>query len=113
MHELSLCLSMVELIEQQARQHQARRVIKVWIEIGALACIEEQALRFSFASATRDTVAEGCELILGHQAAKAWCWDCCQEVTVETHGSACLECGSYALRIESGESLRLRQLEVE
>ncbi|VTR15067.1 hydrogenase nickel incorporation protein HybF [Serratia fonticola] len=49
----------MELIEQQARQHGAKRVTAVWLEIGALSCIEEHALRFSFASASRNTLAEG------------------------------------------------------
>lgn len=46
MHEISMCYSALELIEQQARQHHARRVTAVWLEIGALSCIEESALRF-------------------------------------------------------------------
>lgn len=46
MHEVSLCQSAVEIIEQQARQHQVKKVTGVWLEIGALSCIEESALRF-------------------------------------------------------------------
>ncbi|KFK96424.1 MULTISPECIES: hydrogenase maturation nickel metallochaperone HypA [unclassified Serratia (in: enterobacteria)] len=113
MHEISLCLSTMELIEQQARQHGARRVTAVWLEIGALSCIEEHALRFSFASASRQTLAEGCQLHLSYQPAHAWCWDCSTRVAVERHDAGCPHCGGHALRIENGESLRLKQLEVE
>lgn len=48
MHELSLCQSAVEIIQQQAEQHSVKRVTGVWLEIGALSCVEESAVRFSF-----------------------------------------------------------------
>ncbi len=34
MHELSLCQSAVEIIQQQAEQHGVARVTGVWLEIG-------------------------------------------------------------------------------
>ncbi|WP_330981826.1 MULTISPECIES: hydrogenase maturation nickel metallochaperone HypA [Enterobacterales] len=113
MHELSLCLSMVDQIEQQARAHGARKVTSVWLEVGALACVEEQALRFSYASATKGTVAEGSELQLSFLPAQAWCWDCCISVTVMQHASPCPRCGGYKLRLEKGDTLRIKQLEIE
>ena len=48
MHELSLCQSAVEIIQRQAEQHDVKRVTAVWLEIGALSCVEESAVRFSF-----------------------------------------------------------------
>ncbi|MDW9427695.1 hydrogenase maturation nickel metallochaperone HypA, partial [Yersinia enterocolitica] len=39
MHEISLCLSTLELIEKQARLNGATRITAVWLEIGALSCI--------------------------------------------------------------------------
>lgn len=113
MHELSLCLSAMELVEQQARQHGAKRVTAVWLEIGVLSCIEEHALRFSFASAARHTLAEGCQLEIAYLAARAWCWSCSMSVQIEKHDEGCPQCGGHQLRIESGDSLRLKQLEVE
>ncbi len=54
MHELSLCQSAVEIIQQQAEQHGVARVTGVWLEIGALSCVEERAVRFSFDIACRE-----------------------------------------------------------
>ncbi len=34
MHEITLCQRAVELIESHARQHAARRVTGVWLEVG-------------------------------------------------------------------------------
>ena len=108
-----LSLSMLELIEQHARQHRARRVTAVWLEVGALSCIEEHALRFSFTTACRHTVAENCRLILSYPPARAWCWDCSASVSITRHDDPCPQCGGHTLRVESGDALRIKQLEIE
>jgi Zn finger protein HypA/HybF involved in hydrogenase expression len=36
MHELSLCQNLVEILQQQAQQHGAKRVTGVWLELGRL-----------------------------------------------------------------------------
>lgn len=113
MHELSLCISMVEIIEQKAHQHHARRVTAVWLEMGALSCVEEQALRQGFVSASRHTLAENCQLRLSVKPARAWCWDCCFSVQVDKHDAPCPRCNGHTLRIEDGDSLRIKQLEIE
>lgn len=59
MHELSLCQSAVEIIQRQAEQHDVKRVTAVWLEIGALSCVEESAVRFSFEIVCQGTVAKG------------------------------------------------------
>lgn len=59
MHELSLCQSAVEIIQQQAEQHGVTRVTGVWLEIGALSCVEESAVRFSFDIVCQGTLAQG------------------------------------------------------
>lgn len=62
MHELSLCQSAVEIVQQQAEQHGVKRVTGVWLEIGTLSCVEESAVRFSFDIVCQGTLAQGCEL---------------------------------------------------
>ncbi|EKN6296914.1 hydrogenase/urease nickel incorporation protein, partial [Yersinia enterocolitica] len=82
MHEISLCLSTLELIEKQARLNGATRITAVWLEIGVLSCIEESALRFSFEAASRKTLAENCQLHLSTLPAVAWCWECSNSVAI-------------------------------
>lgn len=74
MHELSLCQSAVEIIQQQAEQHDVKRVTGVWLEIGALSCVEESAVRFSFDIVCQGTIAQGCALHIEYKPAQAWCW---------------------------------------
>lgn len=113
MHEISLCLSTLDLIETQARLNGAKRITAVWLEIGALSCIEESALRFSFDAASRETLAANCQLHINYLPAQAWCWECSASVQIERHDAGCPHCGSHALQVESGDSMQVKQIEVE
>lgn len=113
MHELSLCQSAAAIVLEQAARSGARRVTGVWLEIGALACVEENALRFSFASVCAQTAAQGCALHLIHRPAQAWCWTCSARVEVLRHDAVCPHCQGVRLNIESGDALRVKSIEIE
>lgn len=113
MHELSLCQSAVEIIQQQAAQHGVNRVTGVWLEIGALSCVEESAVRFSFEIVCQHTVAQGCELHIEYRLAQAWCWDCSRAVEITQHDARCPQCDGANLRVDTGDSLRVKSIEVE
>lgn len=113
MHELSLCMSAADIIREQAQEHGITRVTDVWLEIGALADVEESALRFAFDIACRDTVAQGCTLHIDIIPAQAWCWDCSRVVSVMQHATACPHCHGEHLRVSDGDALRIKSLEGE
>ena len=46
MHEMALCRGVVRIIEEQAKTHAYTRVKTVRLEIGPLAAVEPEALRF-------------------------------------------------------------------
>jgi len=114
MHEISLCQSVIEIIEEQAAKNGAKKVTGVWLEIGANACIEEHALRFCFDIVCRGTVAEGGQLHLLHLPAKAWCWQCQKSVHIEgkNEDAECPHCHSGNLTMEKSDDLRIKQMEI-
>ena len=82
MHEITLCQNAVEIMQQFALRHHARRITSVWLEVGAFSCVEPEALRFCFDLACRQTLAEGCDLHLDTPAAVSWCHDCQRDITL-------------------------------
>ena len=104
MHELSLCQSAVEIIQRQAEQHDVKRVTAVWLEIGALSCVEESAVRFSFEIVCHGTVAQGCDLHIVYKPAQAW---------IHQHDAQCPLCHGERLRVDTGDSLIVKSIEVE
>ena len=97
MHELSLSQGMLDIIEQQAATSGFESVRVVHLEIGALSCVERQALEFCFESVTRGSIADGAGLEI---------------VALTRRGEACERCNGYLLKIEDGERVRIVELEV-
>ncbi len=62
MHELSLCRAIIDTLQQSAIEHDFERVKVVRLEIGPLAAVDSEALRFAFNIATADTLAAGATL---------------------------------------------------
>ena len=62
MHEMSLCESIMQIIEDEAQRQGFERVIRVRLEIGRLSGVEIEAMRFGFDAVTRDSLADGAEL---------------------------------------------------
>jgi hydrogenase nickel incorporation protein HypA/HybF len=62
MHESGLIEDLLGKVEAVARQHSARKVVRIEVSIGPLAAIEPEHLREHFAMAAAGTVAEGAEL---------------------------------------------------
>ncbi len=113
MHEMSLCESLIQIIEQQAQVQHYSKVKKVWLEVGGLSGIEPEAMRFSFDVVTRDTLADGAELKMISIPGQAWCMHCCKNVTIQQRYDECPDCGGYQLQVNDGEQMRIKELEVE
>lgn len=113
MHELNICLNVLSTLETQADQHHFHRVKTLWLEIGDLAGIELDALRFSFPIAASRTIAENATLKIIGVSGKAWCNDCQNSVIIKTLFDPCPHCGDYNYRITQGKALRIIKVEVE
>ena len=107
MHELALAESVLAIVEDAARRHDARRVQAVRVEIGALACVQADALRFCFDAVTRGSVAEKADLEIDACPGEAWCMRCGNTVPVAARGDACPRCGGYQLEVTRGDAMRV------
>lgn len=113
MHEMSLADSVLQLIEDSARTQGFTRVKTVWLEVGALAGVEAEAMRFCFEAVVRNTLAEGATLEIIETPGEGRCGACASTVPVSQRYDPCPSCGEYQVQPTAGMSLRLKELEVE
>lgn len=113
MHEMSLSQGMLEVIEESARRDGFARVRTVWLQVGRLAGVEPEALRFCFDVVTRGSCAEGARLEIERLPGQAWCLHCSHGLTIEDALAPCPDCGHHQLQVTGGTDLRVRELEVE
>lgn len=113
MHEMSLAENLLQLIEDTARQQEFARVKTVRLEIGQLACVEPESLRFAFDVVMRGSIAEQARLEIIETAGQGRCGKCEQDFPLAALYEACPACGSYQVSVTGGDAMRVRELEVE
>ncbi len=113
MHEMSLTESVVEIAVETAKREGARQVRRVIVDIGALSCVEPEALLFCFAAVSAGTIAEGAELEIARIPGAGWCNDCGKTVPLDERYGPCPECGGFRVRMTAGDEMRVREIEVD
>jgi hydrogenase nickel incorporation protein HypA/HybF len=115
MHELNICVNLIRILEDKV--HQAllpvSRIKTVWLEIGQLAGIDLDAIRFSFPIAAAHSLAKDATLEIKTQAGSAYCHRCDKNVTLASLLTPCAICGQYNYTILEGKSLRIIKMETE
>jgi hydrogenase nickel incorporation protein HypA/HybF len=110
MHEVALAEGVLHIVMDAARTNAAVRVHTVWVELGALAHVEPDALAFCFDAVTRGSVAEGAKLKIARTAGAAWCMPCGDRFPLARLGDACPQCGSYQLQVVAGDEMRVKEI---
>jgi len=113
MHEISICEGILSILEDNAKTQGYNKVKTVWLEIGELAGIEIEALRFGFDVVTQHSIAKDSRLEIITIPGVAWCMSCAKNVNVNQKFQACPDCGSYQLQITGGDQMRIKELEVD
>lgn len=113
MHEMSLCEGVLQAMGENAISQGYTRVKTVWLEIGGLAGVELEAMRFSFDIVTSGSLAENAKLEIIEVPGQAWCMKCAKSVEVKQRFAECPQCGSYQLQVTGGDEMRIKELEVE
>ncbi|SHO55600.1 hydrogenase maturation nickel metallochaperone HypA [Vibrio quintilis] len=113
MHELSISLKTIDIVVEQAKKHHFTKVTAMTLGIGALSCIEPEALKVGIEFASRETIAEGARVHLDMIPATAWCNQCQRKTEIHSYVATCSFCNSEQLRIETGEELKIKSIEAE
>ncbi|WP_291994376.1 hydrogenase maturation nickel metallochaperone HypA [Candidatus Accumulibacter sp. ACC003] len=113
MHEMSLAMGILQIVEDAARAQSFRRVRSVFVEIGELSAVEPAAIRFCFDAVIAGTLAEGAVLNVVEVAGEGLCFNCHQTVPLAARYDPCPACGGYPVQATGGTEMRVKELEVE
>ena len=113
MHEMSLCQNIMQILEKECEKHDFKQITDLWLEIGALSCVEKSSLEFCFDISCRNTIAEGCQLHFIDVPAQAWCWDCHKIVELTAMQETCPHCGGSHFQMQQGNDLRIKEIAVK
>ena len=110
MHELSVCLSLLDQVERIAREHGADRVERILLRIGPLSGVEAPLLANAYPLAAAGTIAEHATLDIEPAPIRVKCTVCGAET--EPNRLICGACGDWHTRLVSGDEMLLANLEL-
>jgi len=113
MHELSIAVSLLEMVEAEAQRHPGARFHKVGLRIGELAGVDLDALTFSWQAVTMDTDFRKLELAVEWCPRKHCCPGCGEVLVVHDYQVDCPRCWRPDTLCVSGEELDIQYLEAE
>lgn len=112
MHELSIALSMIEQIEEEAARHSGK-VRSVYLRVGVLSGVDCEALRFAYEIACQDTDLVGSALEIERVPLLVRCPACGTEHAPPMNSIVCPQCIAPGQEILAGRELELTALEID
>lgn len=113
MHELSIAMRVIEMVEQEVAAAGGGRVVSVSLRIGELAGVSEPALQFAFEQAREGTVAADARLQITHLPVQIFCPACAAVRELpRVPPLACPVCGRPTGDLRQGEELELDSIEL-
>jgi hydrogenase nickel incorporation protein HypA/HybF len=112
MHELSVCQALVAQLERVSATNGGGRVELVRLRIGPLSGIEPALLRHAFPMAAAGTAADGADLVVESSGLVVQCNGCGAQSEAAANRMLCGSCGSFRVRLISGDEMMLESVEL-
>lgn len=113
MHELSVCLSILDQVRSLAAERNAKRVQRIELRIGPLSGVEVDLLRSAWPMASAGTIAVDADLQIDEADIVVRCETCSNETAAVANRLVCGECGDFRTTVISGDEMILQRVELE
>lgn len=114
MHEAGIAASIIDIVLDTAKTNNAKKVLSVTAKIGRLAAVDGESLHFAY-DALKESYPEIAEstLVIDTVPITGQCEECGKVDTYEEMFFACSACGSYKVKLLTGEELTVSEIEVD
>lgn len=112
MHELSICQSLVDQVEQIALSHGAQSVASVNLKVGPLSGVDPTLLQHAYPYASVGTLAAESTLVIELAPLKVRCEICGIETEAQPNWLVCGTCGDCHTKLVSGDEMILMRVEL-
>jgi hydrogenase nickel incorporation protein HypA/HybF len=113
LHELSICQSMIRVVDATMKDHPGTRLRKIFVDVGRASTVEPILLKDAFEIATTGGPYEGTELVINEIPFVGRCRSCGKSFGYQEFALGCPSCGSTSVEIESGLELSIKEIEVD
>ena len=113
MHELSIAVNILDIVEKTAQTNDATVVKDIYVDVGALAGVMIPSLEFGLEVAKRNTRARQAAIHIREIEGRGRCPTCGGTFPMGFYIEPCPRCEGSYLSMVAGDELRVREIEVE
>jgi hydrogenase nickel incorporation protein HypA/HybF len=113
MHELSVCMSLLEQVQAIAAERGASRVTQIELKVGPLSGVESELLRNAWPMASAGTIAMDAEFVIEESDITVHCDACGVDTAAKANRLVCRDCGDFRTTVVSGDEMILQRVELE
>lgn len=114
MHELSIAMSMMDLVAEEAARRGGAQVHAIHLRLGLLSGVVKEALLFSYQVASQGTALADSRLVIEEVPVVVNCPDCRAERTLASPQQFCCPvCAAPTPEVVRGRELEVVALEIE
>ena len=113
MHELSIALSILDIVDEEAQRRGDVGVEAIHLKLGPLSGVVREALLSAYELASEQTRFAACPLVIEEVPISVYCSNCKSERSVRSiQCFCCVECGMPASEVVHGRELQISALEL-
>ncbi len=112
MHELSVCLALLEEVKRVAAENEASEVTRIVVTLGPLSGVEPDLLRNAYPLAVAGQFDFEFSLLRNCAGIVVRCTECGKESEAKPNRLLCGECGDYRTNLVSGDEMMLKRVEM-
>lgn len=113
MHELSICQSMMRVVDGAMKSHEGAKLRRIFVDVGRGSTVEPTLLREAFEVFVSGGPYEGAELVVNDIPLVGRCRPCGRRFDYQEIALGCPACGSVDVEIVSGLELSVKELEID
>ena len=110
MHELSLAMEVIELVQREAGKNGVVAIDEIQIEVGTLSGVEADAFQSALELLVNGSILEKAIIQLIKTPGKGRCGACELEFEMNNRLDACPTCGCFPSEISGGQAFRVLSL---
>ncbi|MDZ7608006.1 MAG: hydrogenase maturation nickel metallochaperone HypA [Cyclobacteriaceae bacterium] len=110
MHEVSIAMSILQIIEEELSRNPGKAVVKVHLQIGVLSGVVPDSLLFALEASRQNGPLKNAKISIDNLKGFAHCPDCGKKFETEDYFGVCPECGNSRYDIISGRELLIKSI---
>jgi hydrogenase nickel incorporation protein HypA/HybF len=113
MHEVSICQSIIDSLENEFGEDQLPFIRGINLKVGVLSCVEPVVLKHVFSMMVADSAMPQAELQIEIVDVQAECKQCGNEFKVDRYTFICPACGRPSSNVTQGNELQITKIILE